>query len=223
LVGLSGDTAPAAVEPIRHPTAVRIMNSAVELFYERGFVGTSVRDITRACNLTPGSLYVHFPSKDALLSAIIRQGMAIMDERAAQTIANRDTDDYEATLVDLVDIYVWYVTEHQHLARVADHFWRQLAPAERHTALEVRQRITQGFVDAIQRGVAAGRFAPLRSDEIGLIAVGLPSMMNGILDWYSPEGRFPQAALSRRFQAMALRLVGNRPAATSKPRRPRSR
>jgi AcrR family transcriptional regulator len=185
------------------------MDAAIQLFHERGFLGTSVRDITTACDLTPGSLYVYFPSKDALLTAIIRQGMAIMDERAAQVVANRDANDDEATLGELVDVYVWYATQYQQLAHVADLFWRQLASTERQGALQVRRRITQNFVEAIERGVKAKRFTPLESGEIRLIAVALLGMMNGILGWYSPAGRLQPEEISEHFQEMALRLVGH--------------
>ena len=52
-------------------TRERILDSAMRLFGEHGFRGTSVAAIERAAGLTPGAggLYHHFPSKDAVLSA----------------------------------------------------------------------------------------------------------------------------------------------------------
>jgi AcrR family transcriptional regulator len=51
-------------------TKERIFQTAVRMFSERGFNGVSVRDITGAVGIKESSLYNHFASKDALISAI---------------------------------------------------------------------------------------------------------------------------------------------------------
>lgn len=53
----------------------RLIREATQLFAERGYGTTSVADIQVACGLTGGSgaLYKHFPSKRALLDAVVRQ------------------------------------------------------------------------------------------------------------------------------------------------------
>ena len=56
----------------------RILDVAAALFLERGYVGTSLRDIARAVGMKPGSLYYHFASKEALLEAILERGMEVM-------------------------------------------------------------------------------------------------------------------------------------------------
>lgn len=54
-------------------TRERILKEAIGLFSAKGYQATSVADIQVACGLTPGSgaLYKHFPSKKALLDAVI--------------------------------------------------------------------------------------------------------------------------------------------------------
>jgi len=49
----------------------QIKRVAAKLFIESGVGGTSVRDIADAVGLLSGSLYHHFPSKDAIAFAII--------------------------------------------------------------------------------------------------------------------------------------------------------
>ena len=49
------------------PLQCKIAEAAVELFYRKGAPGTTVREITAACGLSPGALYNHFDSKDHLL------------------------------------------------------------------------------------------------------------------------------------------------------------
>src|SRR5579875_954389 len=56
------------------PAARRVLATAAALFYEKGAVDTSVRDLTKACGLTPGALYNHFASKDDLLYTLVKHG-----------------------------------------------------------------------------------------------------------------------------------------------------
>ena len=56
-------------------TRARILSVAMRLFGEQGFAATSIAQIEDAAGLSPGSgaLYRHFPSKDALLAAGVRE------------------------------------------------------------------------------------------------------------------------------------------------------
>src|ERR1041384_552132 len=51
-----------------------LLSSAVRYFASNGFHATTTRDICEGMNLTPGALYVHFPSKEVVLFEIIRTG-----------------------------------------------------------------------------------------------------------------------------------------------------
>lgn len=46
---------------------------AADLFRMKGYAGTSIDDIARACKLTKGSLYHHFSGKEALAMAALDQ------------------------------------------------------------------------------------------------------------------------------------------------------
>jgi AcrR family transcriptional regulator len=52
-------------------TKERIFDAAVDLFAERGYDRTSVRQIAEAVGLTESAVYRHYPSKEAILDAII--------------------------------------------------------------------------------------------------------------------------------------------------------
>lgn len=70
------------------------------MFLEKGYGGTRVQDIARKAGFTSGALYVHFPSRTALLGeAIIREGRTIMAGLAEQLGAGADGLDAVASLV----------------------------------------------------------------------------------------------------------------------------
>jgi AcrR family transcriptional regulator len=64
----------------------RILDAALALMAEHGSAGTSMRMLARACDLNVAAIYHYFPSKDALLAAVI-------DERR-----------YEARLAEIPDL-----------------------------------------------------------------------------------------------------------------------
>ena len=53
-----------------HPRE-RILRSALDLFSQNGFAGTSVRQIAAHVGLKPSSLYSHFDGKEEILTALI--------------------------------------------------------------------------------------------------------------------------------------------------------
>jgi len=50
---------------------IQIMNAAFDLFAEKGYSATSMRDIMQAANVSKGGIYVHFSSKADILLSII--------------------------------------------------------------------------------------------------------------------------------------------------------
>jgi AcrR family transcriptional regulator len=54
-------------------TRRRILEVAAEAFAERGYAGTSVSDVLKASGVTKGGFYFHFPSKEVLALAALRQ------------------------------------------------------------------------------------------------------------------------------------------------------
>jgi len=52
-------------------TQDRILSAAKQCFSKHGFHSTSMKHICQTCNISPGTLYHHFSSKEALIQAII--------------------------------------------------------------------------------------------------------------------------------------------------------
>jgi TetR/AcrR family transcriptional repressor of nem operon len=54
-------------------TRERLIHSALFLFWERGFAGTSMSDLLSHANVNSGSFYHFFESKEALLKAVLEE------------------------------------------------------------------------------------------------------------------------------------------------------
>jgi AcrR family transcriptional regulator len=77
--------------PLRTPRAdnrqARLLAEAARLFGSQGFQSTSVRDIVRAVDMLPGSLYYHFARKEDLLAAVYAEGVRRISERVEVAVA----------------------------------------------------------------------------------------------------------------------------------------
>ncbi len=63
-------TATSEVSPPEVSTRDRILDIALDLFTEKGFDGTSLREIAERMGMTKAALYYHFASKDDILMAL---------------------------------------------------------------------------------------------------------------------------------------------------------
>ena len=64
-------------------TRERILEVALGLFERQGYAGTSLRDISDQLGVTKAALYYHFPSKEALLDAVLAGGTPLPEQVAA--------------------------------------------------------------------------------------------------------------------------------------------
>jgi AcrR family transcriptional regulator len=84
-------------------TRQRILDIATELFRDRGYAGTSIRDIAEGLGMTKAALYYHFACKDDVLSALVAPTAVAIEEFLDRAEAARDSDP-EAVIAEFVGI-----------------------------------------------------------------------------------------------------------------------
>jgi AcrR family transcriptional regulator len=67
-------------------TRVRILDSAAEVFREKGYAATSLNDIALAAGLKTGSLYFHFPTKDGLVHEMLKYGIDVTLRQVSEAV-----------------------------------------------------------------------------------------------------------------------------------------
>ncbi len=81
-------------------TRQALLDAALELFAEKGYYGTSLRDIARAVGVRESALYNYFPSKESLFEAVVLADREETAERLAPFLDAPITD-LRAFLEDL--------------------------------------------------------------------------------------------------------------------------
>ena len=65
-------------------TKKRILETALELFAQSGYLGTSMSDIAKQLGITKGALYKHYTSKQEILDSIVERMNKMDYERAEE-------------------------------------------------------------------------------------------------------------------------------------------
>ena len=180
----------------------RMLAAAVEAFAERGYHATTTRDIAARVGLSPAALYVHYPSKAALLARISLHGheaaLALVVRAAA---ANGDA---ATRLRGLVAAFASWHAEHHRVARVVQYEFDALPAGARADAVELRRRIEQIVAGLIEEGIAEGSMAADRPRRVGRAIL---SLCVDVARWYDPAGRDTPAELGALYAELAVRMV----------------
>ena len=74
-----------------------LVNAAARLFREKGFEGTTIRDIAGAVGMRSGSPFYHFANKHELLAAVMEEGLRLGLERTRSVLDEGDAGMLSAT------------------------------------------------------------------------------------------------------------------------------
>src|SRR5437764_10013827 len=77
----------------RQETIEEVLDIAVEIMSEQGVAGLSLGEVARRMGIRPPSLYVYFPSKEAMYDAVFLRGARAVLEHMRPYIAVEDADD----------------------------------------------------------------------------------------------------------------------------------
>lgn len=137
--------------PKAEETRARILSSALQLFRERGFDETTMREIAVAADVAIGAAYYYFESKEALVMAFYGEASQTMHEQIEAALGRKI--DLKARLRAVIDVKFEYFGPNRKflgaLLRHAADPEHPLSPFSLQTR-EIRQRDMQHFSSALQ-------------------------------------------------------------------------
>lgn len=189
----------------RESSIERILRGSLNLFVTKGYRSTTMDEIAARAELTKGAVYFYFPSKSAVLMALLDQLEELMVDRMVERVAAAGPT-LEDKLVafmhgqsvvgadkaELVLLYILMLLEFNHSG----------------DELEVRvkaiyQRLCQSVEELIHRGKLTGEFrTDLETREAAAIIMALH---NGtFLEWYCRSQSLSGPGLVRALRSIML-------------------
>ncbi|MFW9834500.1 MAG: TetR/AcrR family transcriptional regulator [Candidatus Thorarchaeota archaeon] len=99
--------------PNEDSTEKQILESAYQLFVEKGFAGSSMRDIAEHAGIKAASIYNHYKNKDQIFEAVFIEKHPMF--RILEVLDNAKGDTAEELIIDAVDCLQEEVQNHPKL------------------------------------------------------------------------------------------------------------
>jgi len=183
-----------------------ILNAALRLFAEKGYGGTSVRDIAAMADVQPATMYAHFPSKEHVLAELIKVGHEAHHQRLRAALLQSQPDPREQVAA-LIRAHVRAHADFPTLAVVANSELHALSPEAAAPAVELRKQSQQLLADVIQRGIDLGLFE-VADPYLAVTAIGAMGLR--VANWYTPESGRSADDVANVYAEFACRLLGVR-------------
>lgn len=184
----------------------RIRGQAEQLFYERGFSGTTMEAIADSLRATKPFLYGAYAKKtdilvDIHMSVVQRILQAVESARALPVPASQKLHQFARGLAEMTL---------NNQAAVAIYFREEasLPPRQLRKINDVKGKIDESLAGLLEEGVVAGEF---HLDDVRLAALAIGGMISWTYTWYRPGGRLDIAAIAAHMADYALRVAGARP------------
>ncbi|WP_417495647.1 TetR/AcrR family transcriptional regulator [Maricaulis sp.] len=135
----------------------QILEAALTVFGEQGFAAARVEEIARRAGLSKGTLYLYFPSKEAMLNALIEQSAGALARSVEQHVARSAAQDPEAALRGLLRILFTAVSSPTisaapRLVLTEAHRFPELAAFYRSHVLDIVRRSMRALLAAGKAG-----------------------------------------------------------------------
>ncbi|WP_261994285.1 TetR/AcrR family transcriptional regulator [Streptomyces sp. t39] len=181
-----------------------ILRTALACFVEHGYHGTSIRQVATRAELSVPGLYYHYPSKQALLVAIVSHAMDDLWERSTAALEEAG-DDVQRRLDLLVECLVLFHAHRRDLAFIAYSEIRSLTGEARTTYIGARDRQQRLMDQVVGDGVAQKVFTTPYPRDVSRAIV---TMCTGVSQWYRARGEHSPRQLAERYCAMTRMTVG---------------
>lgn len=210
-----------AVDPTREAGETRpgdrreqIRRLAAEMFFERGYESTSIRDLAAALDIKAASLYYHFPDKEQILFEVVGSVLEQLLAGARELIRRQGSPRLAlaAVVVNHVVLHALRPKE----TTLGDSELRSLTGERRESNIRTRDTYELVVAGVLERGRDEGAFDIV---DVKLTAYAIIAQASHVGTWYDAAGRLSLERVAEVQVGLALRMVAAEPVAATDVRR----
>ena len=183
-------------------TRSAILLAAAREFREKGYSGARLADIAARVGMKAGSLYYHFESREALVQAVMDEGLRLTHAAVVERLSNMDANSsHIEKLHAAIVTHLELVLANEDIASATIKLIWQAPPDIRE-----RQLSRQRDYGALWRLLLteAREAGAIRKDlDLSVVRMATMGALNWAADWYSP-GRMTPTEIASDIAAMIL-------------------
>jgi TetR/AcrR family transcriptional regulator, cholesterol catabolism regulator len=158
-----------------------ILAHGTDVFYEKGYAGASMRDLSRATGMSLAGLYYYFESKEKLLYLIQKHTFTTIVERLKERL--RDVTDSEQRIRIFILNHLEYFLANQKAMKVLSHEGDALKGEFGQEVAAIKREYYRICVDLLDEYKEAKGL----EFKSRLAVLSLFGMMNWIYTWHNPR------------------------------------
>jgi len=186
-----------------------LLDAARHEFAERGYTGTSVREIARRAGMSLSAMYHYYSGKEELLAALVDESSQAFFTACHEAL-DKVGDDPGERLAAMVRATVRWRAERRLESNLLITEWRSLSEERREANRKQQHDGSALFKQIVQEGVDQGVFRTPYPDDARRSVI---AMCNAVAQWYRDDGELSVDELTERYVQLALVLVEWRPRA----------
>jgi AcrR family transcriptional regulator len=167
-----------------------IAKAAARLFNEKGFLETSMDDISAAARLSKGGMYHYFSSKNEMLYFISTNFMGLLLKGLEEEL--KKIDQNFAKIQFIISRHIEFYTKYIAEAKTTIHEGH-LLPSEYFKIIGEQERQYHRIVGGVLSDFFEGQIS---KDQLKVLTFILFGTCNGIYFWYDPKGSMTPKELS---------------------------
>ena len=176
-----------------------ILEEAAKLFKQKGFGGTSMRDLAGEVGIEAASMYNHIKSKDEILELICFRVSSTYISQLAEIEATDAS--YVEKIKALIRLHIRLMIEDGAAVSVGNHDWKYLREPALTEFKQARKQYEKGFAALIEKGIAAGEFQPV---NVSVALFTILSAVRWVELWYRPGRELSAEELEANIITMLL-------------------
>lgn len=183
----------------------KFLAAALQLFHEKGFKGTTMKDIAEAMNFEVANVYNYIESKQALLEeslfSISKQFHTGIDFILASTYAPIDQ------LRELIRLHIRLSVQYPYEIALHTNEWRNLGAETRQQFVQERSEYEQKVATILERGITDGS---LRQMDLGIATQAVLSAVRWLYRWCTDnQGQFNPIELEKQLMEFVIGGIAN--------------
>jgi AcrR family transcriptional regulator len=184
----------------------RIVATSIQLFDKKGFTGTSIKEIVEELNVTKGTFYYYFKSKEELLKDI---HLTYIDDLIEQQKAILEDVNKNCTekLYGLIYMVISNIRTNRESARIFTREVRHLSGKHVEEIKSKRNLFRRRYQELIETGIHLEEFKDTIPAD--MLTFGILGIINWTYYWYNPEGEISEEELAQTFTNIILDGVKN--------------
>ncbi len=178
----------------------RLLQAAASLFKEKGYERTTVRDLGKAVGIQSGSLFHHYPNKEAILRAVMEE--TILLNTALMQAALAQSNDPADKVLALIRCELESILGTTGAAMtVLVYEWRSLKEESQLQILKLRDTYENLWISTLEEAKEAGSV----TIDPAILRRLLTGALSWTVNWYRQEGDLTIEELAQMALSLAVK------------------